>query len=103
MYTKKTLRKMASQPQSRKVAEIINEAEGAIRKLKKLLPVIQHMEMKSKALTQSLCPKNSQAPVDEQAELEIKPSKNSKETDIRSGVKPAGWDDLGKEETLNGS
>ena len=56
MYRKSTLRRMPTE--TRKVAKLINEAESVTNRLKNLIPIIQGLELDSKALAKGQYPKN---------------------------------------------
>jgi hypothetical protein len=47
-YRKRTTRRM--QPESRKLARLINDLQSVTTRLKNFLPVIQQMELESRAL-----------------------------------------------------
>jgi len=47
-YRKKTIRRMS--PTTRKVARLIGELESVARRLKNLVPEIQHLELSDEAL-----------------------------------------------------
>lgn len=47
-YRKSTLRKLP--PQTRQIARLINEAESVFRRLKNRMPVIERLELDSRAL-----------------------------------------------------
>jgi hypothetical protein len=93
-FTKKTLRKMTSTPETRKVAEALNDIERGTRKLKRLLPVIQEMEFQSHALKEGQHPKGGDPPT-ASMEIGIKPDNGHKTPDVRAAVAPVGWEDLG--------
>ncbi len=94
-YTKKTLRKMTKTPETRKVAEVINDLDKSLKKLKRLLPVIQRLEFQSQALKHGQHPQEGDPPTASK-ELEIKPTKKPKTLDPKSVVNPPEWDDLDK-------
>ncbi len=54
-YRKKTLRSMS--PVTRKVARLIGELDSVSRRLKNLVPELQHIETESQALRNSQFPK----------------------------------------------
>jgi len=93
-YTKNTLRKMTRTPETRKVAEAINDLEKGLRKIKRLLPVMQELEFHSKALKNGQHPPVGEPPTASQ-DLEIRPNKNKPTPDIKTGAIPPGWEDLG--------
>jgi len=93
-YTKNTLRKMTRTPETRKVAEAINDLEKGLRKIKRLLPVMQELEFHSKALKNGQHPPVGDPPTASK-DLEIKPDKGKPNPDVKTGVTPGGWEELG--------
>jgi hypothetical protein len=51
-YRKKTLRSMS--PTTRKVARLIGELDSVVRRLKNLIPELQHQEFESQALQNTM-------------------------------------------------